>query len=234
MISPSFATNSPSPISVGRPNASAARLLRAAPGADRQGLFRDRARRADHSRPRQERHVSRPDRTCSYLPFEQPVPISGPDGVVERGVLDHAGKISERAQAAVRPISIGDFNRILDLGMPDEEPLLRRTGLAAEIPLGNIVSEEHTLFQFDVERERVAAYGSCIVRDAYSAGLCSKPRTAVARSPASNSSMAAAGRKWKRRTCRAALHGGLRISRVKGWRDRVEQLIRRGLVTFRS
>ncbi len=56
----------------------------------------------------------------SYLPFERPVPFSGPGGPVERGVLNEAGKISGRAQAAVRPISIEDFNRIIDLGLQDE------------------------------------------------------------------------------------------------------------------
>ena len=62
----------------------------------------------------------------SYLQFERAVPCSGPDGVVERGVLNESGKISGRAQAAVRPISLEDFNRILDLGIPDEDPLLPR------------------------------------------------------------------------------------------------------------
>jgi putative restriction endonuclease len=61
----------------------------------------------------------------SYLPFERPVPFSGgPDGVVERGLLNAAGAISGRAQAAVRPISLEDFNRILLRGLPEEDPLL--------------------------------------------------------------------------------------------------------------
>jgi putative restriction endonuclease len=98
----------------------------------------------------------------SYLPLERPVPFSGPDGPVERGVLNDAGRISGRAQAAVRPVSIKDFNRILDLGFPDEEPLLPRDGLPGETPLG-IVQEERA--PFEVERERVAFYSSRIVRD---------------------------------------------------------------------
>lgn len=98
----------------------------------------------------------------SYLPLERPVPFSGPDGPVERGVLNDAGRISGRAQAAVRPVSIKDFNRILDLGFPDEEPLLPRDGLPGETPLG-IVQEERA--PFELERERVAFYSSRIVRD---------------------------------------------------------------------
>ena len=38
----------------------------------------------------------------SYLDFARPVSFSGPDGVIERGVLNEAGRISGRAQAAVR------------------------------------------------------------------------------------------------------------------------------------
>lgn len=49
----------------------------------------------------------------SYLDFADPVPFSGPDGVIERGLLNEAGKISGRAQAAVRPLAPADFCRIL-------------------------------------------------------------------------------------------------------------------------
>ena len=101
----------------------------------------------------------------SYLQFERPVAFSGPEGPVERGVLNEAGKISGRAQAAVRPISIEDFNRILDLGLPDEEPLLPRAGPVMEGPAASLLAEDHSPFQLDVERERVAFYNSRIVRD---------------------------------------------------------------------
>jgi putative restriction endonuclease len=101
----------------------------------------------------------------SYLPFERAVPFSGPDGPVERGVLNEAGKLSGRAQAAVRPISNEDFNRILDLGFPEEEPLLPRAGALPEAPVANLLMEEHAPFQLDVERERAAFYSSRIVRD---------------------------------------------------------------------
>jgi putative restriction endonuclease len=98
----------------------------------------------------------------SYLPFERPVPFSDADGVVERGVLNEAGKVSGRAQAAVRPISIEDFNRILDRGIPEEDPVLPRADPAA---LAGSVMEEHSPFMFDTERERVEYYSSRIVRD---------------------------------------------------------------------
>jgi putative restriction endonuclease len=91
----------------------------------------------------------------SYLPFERAVPFSGPDGLVERGLLNEGGAISGRAQAAVRPISLQDFNRILDLGFLDEQPLLPRIG----------VNEDQPPLPPEVERERVAYYSSRIVRD---------------------------------------------------------------------
>jgi putative restriction endonuclease len=93
------------------------------------------------------------------------VAFSGPEGPVERGVLNDAGKISGRAQAAVRPISVEDFNRILDLGLPDEKPLLPRAGPLVEAPAASLLAEDHAPFQLDVERERVAYYNSRIVRD---------------------------------------------------------------------
>jgi putative restriction endonuclease len=101
----------------------------------------------------------------SYLSFERDVAFSGSDGPVERGVLNEFGKISGRAQAAVRPISIEDFNRILDLGIPDEEPLLPREGMD---PVGerlSAVAEGQAPFAEDVERERVKYFSSRVVRD---------------------------------------------------------------------
>src|SRR6476620_3501331 len=49
----------------------------------------------------------------SYLDFANPVPFADESGVIERGVLNDEGRISGRAQAAVRPISSADFNRVL-------------------------------------------------------------------------------------------------------------------------
>lgn len=101
----------------------------------------------------------------SYLPFERAVPFSGPAGLVERGLLNEAGAISGRAQAAVRPMSLEDFNRILDLGFPEEEPVLPRLGSAIEAPFVLAVAESQAPFQLDVERDRVSYLSSRIVRD---------------------------------------------------------------------
>ena len=109
----------------------------------------------------------------SYLPFEQAVPFSGgPDGVIERGLLNEAGYLSGRAQAAVRPISIEDFNRILDRGFPDEEPLLPRAGALPEMLPGNLVAEEQAPFQLDVQRERSPSTAHASSAIACSAASC--------------------------------------------------------------
>jgi putative restriction endonuclease len=98
----------------------------------------------------------------SYLEFVNPVPFSGPDGVTERGVLNEQGRISGRAQSAVRPLSAQDFNRIIELGLREDDELLPRVD-APE--LGTLVREEPTPFQYEQERDRIAYYGSRIVRD---------------------------------------------------------------------
>lgn len=56
----------------------------------------------------------------SYAEFDNCVPYKNTDGVVEKGVLNEEGNNSGRAQSSVRPISDEDFNRIFDLGFPDE------------------------------------------------------------------------------------------------------------------
>lgn len=98
----------------------------------------------------------------TYLDFATPVPFADENGPIERGVLNEAGRISGRAQAAVRGLSTSDFNRIVEAGLADKDPLLPRTDLAA---IGPSVREEHTPFMVDEARERVSAIVSRIVRD---------------------------------------------------------------------
>ncbi len=97
----------------------------------------------------------------TYLDFVNPVPFNGPIGLVEQGVLNEAGKISGRAQAAVRPVSNADFNRIIEMGLADDEAFLPRVDQLDE----NRVREERAPFVFEVERDRVANLGSRLVRD---------------------------------------------------------------------
>lgn len=97
----------------------------------------------------------------SYLEFANPVSFNGPDGLVERGLLNEQQRVSGRAQSAVRPISTTDFNRILDLGLGDDEALLPRIDRA----IGSALQEERAPFAFEHKRERIASYTSRIFRD---------------------------------------------------------------------
>lgn len=99
----------------------------------------------------------------SYLDFANPVPFSGPDGVIERGVLNEAGRISGRAQSAVRTISPADFSRIVQAGLAEDEPLLPRIGAADEEPL--LLHDRAEDFVFEQPRERVERMLSRVVRD---------------------------------------------------------------------
>lgn len=98
----------------------------------------------------------------SYLDFPNPVAFSGNDGVVERGVLNAEGRISGRAQAAVRGISLEDFNRIFDLGVGQVDAVLPRI----DAPVGDYgLQQEQTPFEFEVQRDRAISLTSRLVRD---------------------------------------------------------------------
>lgn len=97
----------------------------------------------------------------SYLDFANPVPFAGASGPIERGVLNDEGRISGRAQAAVRPLSAEDFHRIVSLGLADVPVLPRRDEPA--LPPG--MGEEQAPFAFAQERDRTSFTVSRIVRD---------------------------------------------------------------------
>ena len=98
----------------------------------------------------------------SYLDFINAVPFSGPTGVIETGILNAEGRISGRAQSAIRSLSSGNFNSIVQRGLDDTEPLLPRVD---EPLLGPGVDEDQAPFQLEQERERVSSLTSRIVRD---------------------------------------------------------------------
>lgn len=98
----------------------------------------------------------------SYLEFVSPVAFRNSEGVIERGLLNGEGKISGRAQSAVRPLTPEDFARIVDLGLHENAPLLPRVGEETSRPE---FDEEQTPFVFEQERERAVFKVSRIVRD---------------------------------------------------------------------
>ena len=97
----------------------------------------------------------------SYLDFANRVPFNDAIGPVERGLLNEQGRISGRAQSAVRPISPDDFNRIVTLGLEESAPLLPRLDAPGSTP--GVGEMPQVPFQY--ERDRVSVTISRIVRD---------------------------------------------------------------------
>lgn len=91
----------------------------------------------------------------TYVTFEQDVPFRMSGEIVERGVLNQQGRISGRAQSAVRPISNEDFIRIISVGLPDEPKWLPR--------VDTFVGEEQS--PYDAPRDRTLILSSRAVRD---------------------------------------------------------------------
>ena len=98
----------------------------------------------------------------SYLDFANPVPFNSAAGLVEQGLLNEQGRISGRAQSAVRPLLPSDFNRICHLGLDEAVPLLPR------LDSDNAVSgfqETQAPFQTEQQRDRVSVTISRVLRD---------------------------------------------------------------------
>lgn len=97
----------------------------------------------------------------TYLDFPNNIPFNGPLGVVEKGVLNLEGKNSGRAQAAIRPLSAEDFNRIIDLGLTDHNDFYPRDG----DPIAPILHEERSPFIFEEEKVIISTLLNRKVRD---------------------------------------------------------------------
>jgi len=98
----------------------------------------------------------------SYLEFANPVPFNDAGRPVELGLLNDAGKLTGRAQSAVRPLSSQDFERIVGLGIDEGELRLPRDD-ERNRPPG--VAEDQTPYASERDRERVSQLTSRIVRD---------------------------------------------------------------------
>lgn len=99
----------------------------------------------------------------SYLDFANPVPFSEATGVTETGLLNEMGRLSGRAQSAVRALSHKDFFRIVAKGLDDPEPMLPRNSEDVRGPAE--FEEAAAPFRLEEERVRVAALTSRVVRD---------------------------------------------------------------------
>jgi putative restriction endonuclease len=90
----------------------------------------------------------------SYLDFASPVRFNEEGGPIERGLLNEFGRLSGRAQAAVRPISSADFLRIVERGLDDADTVLPRDERfeADEAQTPYFVGEERERLQFLTNR----------------------------------------------------------------------------------
>lgn len=87
----------------------------------------------------------------SYLDFDHNVPFQSGGDYPERSVLNEAGNVSGRAQAAVRPIPVDDFNRIVALGLDTHDELLPRSGAGVTAS----VAEEQVPYEFEQDRVQI-------------------------------------------------------------------------------
>lgn len=98
----------------------------------------------------------------SYLEFGSPVSFNMDDGPIEQGLLNDAGKLSGRAQAAVRPISSADFLRIIDKGLGQPDATLPRLDTTRAV---EGLGEDQAPYAYESERRRIAHLVSRPVRD---------------------------------------------------------------------
>ena len=98
----------------------------------------------------------------SFLEFANLVPFNDESGPLERGLLNESGKLSGRAQAAIRPITNEDFNRILERGLEDQEQILPREG-SFDTEQG--FAEPQVAFDFEQQRDRIIRLTSRTIRD---------------------------------------------------------------------
>lgn len=101
----------------------------------------------------------------SFVEFDNHVPFSDLEGPIEQGLLNADGAASGNKQAAVRPISDADFNRIIDRGLSNEATVLPRTDQPEVAIISDRLFEELTPYTFEVVRDRTAILMSRPVRD---------------------------------------------------------------------
>jgi putative restriction endonuclease len=98
----------------------------------------------------------------SYLDFARPVPFNDQNGPVERGLLNERGRLSGRAQSAVRPVSSEDFLNILEKGLDETEQVPPRIEPTEHMPG---FADEEIVYAPETERQRLQQMTSRIVRD---------------------------------------------------------------------
>lgn len=87
----------------------------------------------------------------SFLELGRSVPFNIDGSPAERGLLNSDGSLKGLKQSAIRPLSNADFNRIVELGLVEEDEVLPRE---SEEQAGlSLVQEEHAPFEGPIDRE---------------------------------------------------------------------------------
>lgn len=88
----------------------------------------------------------------TYLEFDRSVLFQMNGAYPERSVLNEQGRVSGRAQAAVRTIPDADFNRIIAMGLDTQEPLLPRVDETVTL---SAVQDAQTPFVYEEDKTKV-------------------------------------------------------------------------------
>jgi len=99
----------------------------------------------------------------TYLDFASPVPFTDEAGLTESGLLNASGRVSGRAQAAVRFLSPSDFSRIVSRGLAESEQILPRIDAPTNASMQ--FDEDQAPFAFEQERDRTTSLTSRVIRD---------------------------------------------------------------------
>lgn len=98
----------------------------------------------------------------TYLDFGDPVVFNDAGFIVEQGLLNDQGRISGRAQAAVRTLSPTDFSRIVERGLGHGDAILPRTG---DVAGQSEFAEAQTPYEVPEPRRRIDQVTNRAIRD---------------------------------------------------------------------
>jgi putative restriction endonuclease len=89
----------------------------------------------------------------TYLEFGRDVPFQLDGQAVERGLLNSDGRLNNgRAIQSIRPISDADFNRIVGLGLVEEDEILPREDETEPLVAAAVLQEEQSAWEAPIDR----------------------------------------------------------------------------------
>ncbi len=98
----------------------------------------------------------------TYLDFGEQVNFKLRGKYIESGLLNEQGRLSGRAQAAIRTLSNSDFAKIIEIGLSNEEAILPRSEVQDNVAH---FAETQMDFEIPIERQRVAQITNRAIRN---------------------------------------------------------------------